>query len=312
MLFSIIIPVYNVENYLRDCLDSVLSQSFSDWEAVCVNDGSTDHSLSILEEYASRDNRITVISQPNGGLSAARNTGLNAAKGDYVIFLDSDDWLEADALKTLYENLHGEDLLCFNGRRYFEDSGQYEKADNLLPETYQTGWDYYSCNALSHRHFAFVCVVLRCYRRAYLLSHGLGFKTGIFHEDNLFTPLACFYAGKTRVITTVLYNYRVRSSSIMTSRSLQHWKDLIGTANELSEFFIPQKGIEKKTIYQALAHHYQVAFAQASPTEDKELLPLVNWESYKIVSGTKPRHRVNYAAMRISPRLYRTILKFIK
>ena len=138
MLFSIIIPVYNVENYLRDCLDSVLGQSFSDWEAVCVNDGSTDHSVSILEEYASRDNRITVISQPNGGLSAARNTGLNAAKGDYVIFLDSDDWLEADALKTLSENLSGEDLLCFNGRRYFEDSGQYAEADYLLPEKYQS------------------------------------------------------------------------------------------------------------------------------------------------------------------------------
>ena len=100
MRFSIIIPVYNVEKYLRDCLDSVLGQSFSDWEAICVNDGSTDHSASILEEYASRDIRITVISQPNGGLSAARNTGMNAAKGDYVIFLDSDDWLEADALKT--------------------------------------------------------------------------------------------------------------------------------------------------------------------------------------------------------------------
>lgn len=312
MRFSIIIPVYNVEKYLRDCLDSVLGQSHSDWEAVCVNDGSTDHSLSILEEYASRDIRITVISQPNGGLSAARNTGMNAAKGDYVIFLDSDDWLEPDALKTLSENLHGEDLLCFNGRRFFEDSGQYEKADNLLPETYQSGWDYYSHNALYHRKFAFVCVVLRCYRRAYLLSHDLGFKTGIFHEDNLFTPLACFYAGKASVITNVLYNYRVRSRSIMTSRSLQHWKDLIGTANELSEFFIPQKGVEKKTIYQALTHHYQVAFAQASPTEDKELLPLVNWASYKIVSGTKPRHRLNFAAMRISPRLYRTILKFIK
>lgn len=312
MRFSIIIPVYNVEKYLRDCLDSVLGQSHSDWEAVCVNDGSTDHSASILEEYASRDIRITVISQPNGGLSAARNTGMNAAKGDYVIFLDSDDWLEPDALKTLYENLSGEDLLCFNGRRYFEDSGRYEEADDLLPGKYQTGWDYYSCNALSHRNFAFVCVVLRCYRRAYLLSHTLGFTTGIFHEDNLFTPLACFYAGKTSVITNVLYNYRVRSRSIMTSRSLQHWKDLIGTANELSEFFIPKKGIEKKTIYQALTHHYQVAFAQASPTEDKELLPLVNWELYKIVSGTKPRHRLNYAAMRICPRLFRALLKFTK
>ena len=79
MIFSVIIPVYNVEQYLRDCLESMLGQSFSDWEAVCVNDGSTDNSATILEEYAGKDARIKVINQPNGGLSAARNTGIVAA-----------------------------------------------------------------------------------------------------------------------------------------------------------------------------------------------------------------------------------------
>ena len=309
MLFSIIIPVYNVEKYLRDCLDSVLNQSYTDWEAICVNDGSNDASTAILEEYAAKDSRIVIISQANGGLSAARNTGLNAAKGDYILFLDSDDWLEQDALQILAESITNEDLICFNGKSYFEDTGDYEEADHIVPESFSNGWDYYSCNVLCHRHFAFVCVVLRCYKRSYLLDHRLNFKTGIYHEDNLFTPLACYYAGKTKVIPDVLYNYRVRENSIMTSRSLKHWKDLIVIANELSEFFIPKEDIEKKTIYQALTHHYQVAFAQATPSDDKELLPLVNWKDYKIVSRTKPRHRLCFTAMRISPRLFRTILK---
>lgn len=308
MLFSIIIPVYNVENYLRDCLDSVLNQSFNDWEAICVNDGSTDGSAAILESYAERDSRFNVISQPNGGLSAARNTGLDAAQGDYVLFLDSDDWLEPNALQILSESTTNEDLLCFNGRRFFEMDRKYENADHLEPAVNESGWEYYSQNALCHRNFAFVCVVLRCYRRSYLLGHGLRFKTGIYHEDNLFTPLACYYADKVKVIPNVLYDYRVRESSIMTSRSLKHWKDIIGTANELAGFFIPKENLEKKTIYQALTHHYQMAFANVTPVEDKSLLPLVNWSYYKTVSRTKPRHRILYLAIRISPRLFRSMI----
>lgn len=309
MLFSIIIPVYNVEKYLRNCLDSVLGQSITDWEAVCVNDGSTDGSAAILTEYASKDSRIVMVTQANGGLPAARNMALEAACGDYILFLDSDDWLEPDALKVLSEHLHGEDLLCFSGRRYFEDSGQYEEADRLLPETFQSGWEYYSRYALCQRNFAFVCVVLRCYKRAYLQHHGIRFKTGIFHEDNLFTPLACYYAGKTGIIPDVLYNYRVRRSSIMTSRSLKHRKDLIGIANELSGFLIPQEGIEKTTAFQAMAQYYQVPFAQSTPAEDRDLLPLVDWKLYKAVSRTKPRHRLNYAALWVSPQLFRCLLK---
>ena len=90
---SVIIPVYNVEKYLRECLDSLLNQTFKDIEIICVNDGSTDGSLNILNEYASKDSRFIIINQNNQGLSAARNNGLNVAKGDYVAFLDSDDYI---------------------------------------------------------------------------------------------------------------------------------------------------------------------------------------------------------------------------
>ena len=102
-LVSVIIPVYNVEEYLRQCLDSVREQTLSDIEIICVNDSSTDGSLSILEEYAKKDPRIQVVTQPNGGAGAARNKGLSMAAGKYLSFLDSDDFFEPDMLELAYK-----------------------------------------------------------------------------------------------------------------------------------------------------------------------------------------------------------------
>lgn len=313
MRFSIIIPIYNVEHFLQKCLDGLHLQTFTDYEVICVNDGSTDGSRSIVEEWinvSGNDHKVRLINQANAGLSAARNAGLKVAQGEYVLFLDSDDWLEPNALQALADNLNGEDMLCFNGRRYFEDKEQYEQADNLQPESNITGWEYYNRHALEHRNFAFVCVVLRCYQRQFLMDNNLFFKQGIYHEDNLFTPYACYFAQKVKVIPDVLYDYRVRSSSIMTTRSLKHWQDIITTANELALFF-QDKPIDKTILYRALTHYYQSAFQSIGPKEDKQLLPLVDWKCYHQVSRTKPRHQLQYAAMRISPRLFRFINKTI-
>ena len=120
-LISIIIPVYNVEKYLRECLDSVLSQSCSEYEVICVNDGSTDGSLTILKEYAKKIDKIQIIDQKNNGLSGARNAGINEANGDYNLLLDSDDWIEQNTIEILKKHIDGQDVLCFNGRRFFED-----------------------------------------------------------------------------------------------------------------------------------------------------------------------------------------------
>lgn len=294
MRFSIVIPVYNVELYLKDCLDSVLDQTFEDWEAICVNDGSTDHSVTILDEYASKDSRFYIINQQNGGLSAARNTGLKAAKGEYVLFLDSDDWLESKALDVISESLTDEDMLCFSGRRYFEREGQYHDADRLLERTYASGMDYYNENALLSRDFAFVCVVLRAYKTEFLLGHQLWFKEGIFHEDNLFTPLACYYAGKVKVVNECLYDYRVRANSITTTGNVKRLRDLMETANTLAAFFIPKQDFDKNIVYRAITHHFQVVFAKATEEERRELRSTCNWQSYRKVSRTKIRHRVNY------------------
>lgn len=113
-LVSIIVPIYNTQRYLKKCLDSICNQSFSNIEILLVNDGSTDESLSIITEYEKMDNRLSVIDHNNAGVSVARNIGLNKAKGDYVLFIDSDDWIEKDMVETLVNNaiLSHSDIAC--------------------------------------------------------------------------------------------------------------------------------------------------------------------------------------------------------
>ena len=102
---SVIVPVYNVENYLRQCLDSIIAQTFSDIEIICVNDGSEDSSRAILETYSQKDNRIKIIDKENGGLSSARNAGMKIAEGEFISFIDSDDWVNSEMLEKLYKNI---------------------------------------------------------------------------------------------------------------------------------------------------------------------------------------------------------------
>lgn len=294
MLFSVIIPVYNVEPYLRDCLESMLKQSWNDWEAVCVNDGSTDGSTAILEDYAVKDGRFRVVTQANAGLSAARNTGIVAAKGEYLLFLDSDDWLEPNALETLAKSMNGEDLLCFSGRRFFDATKTYNAPDALPDKTYCSGMDYFTENALLHRDFAFVCVGQRAYKRFFIEDNNLRFRDGIYHEDNLFTPIACYYAQKVRVINVCLYNYRIRANSIMHANTTKRMFDMMSIANELAEFFAPKSGFDKTVVFQSVTHYYQRAFTEIPREERKKVKRLCNWRSYRLVSRTKLRHRFNY------------------
>lgn len=297
--FSIIIPVYNVEAYLRECLDSVLAQTCADWEAICVNDGSTDGSLAILQEYASKEPRVHIIDQPNKGLSAARNAGIHAAKGEYIFLLDSDDWIVQDALKRLNKHIAGQDMICFSGQRYFETNHSYNPTDQLIPATYTSGMEYYSANALLTRDFQFVCAVLRLYRREYLLNHKLFFTDGIYHEDNMFTPLACYYANRVTVIPDSLYIYRIRPHSIMTTFAPKHMSDMAFIANELAAFFLSRDDVDSTIPYRAISQYYQNALSRSTKLVRRYVLPVMNWHLYYRVSRTKIRHRFNFLKYRI-------------
>ena len=308
MTFSIIIAAYNVEAYLPKCIESLITQSFSDWQAIIVDDGSIDKTGIIAENQAKRDSRFVVFHQVNKGQSAARNVAINVAKGDYILFLDSDDWFEPNALQTIADELTDEDLLCFSGRRYFEESSFYEQPDTLIPNIYERGWTYYENNALKPRNYSFVCVALQAYKRLFLERNHIRFKEGVIFEDELFMPIVYYYAHKTKVINKCLCCYRIHHGSTMTSVSNKRVSDKIIVANKLAEIFVPIKNVTKTTIYRHITHLYQVPFINSSNRErEKKLLRIIDWKSYYFVSRSKFRHRIQFIALFISPCFFRFV-----
>jgi len=147
----------------------------------------------------------------------------------------------------------------------------------------------------------------RAYRREFLNTNQLRFREGILHEDNQFTPRACVVAGSVRVLPDVLYYYRVREGSIMTTRGMRSKESFVLIGNELSELFGKMEGIDRTVVYQALTHIYQMAFSDNTREEDRHLLRLLDWKAYRRASRTKTRHRVNYMAMRLSPQVFRLV-----
>lgn len=225
---SVVVPVYKVEPYLRQCVDSVLAQTFTDFELILVDDGSPDTCGAICDEYAARDSRIQVIHQENGGLGKARNAGMDQAVGKYLIFLDSDDyWLPA-TLETLHaeaERNHTQ-VLAFGSKRVWDGveepktvnvNWRVQKAQNGIvktgPESLEVGLD---TNEYS------VDVWDKFYLRDYLLSTGLRFDEGIIHSDIRVVLLSYLFAERVECIGACLHRYRVRPDSIMNTRSSQN------------------------------------------------------------------------------------------
>ncbi len=318
MKFSIIIPVYNVEQYLTKCLDSVVNQTYNDeYEVICVNDGSTDSSLAILEEYAKISPKVVVINSPNGGTASARNLGLNVARGEYIWFIDSDDWIEENSLEFLaeYLNKSNPDVFCFNGKLLYEEDGR-EEHDEGVADDNLTGWGYYNKYALQRRKFHFVCVVLRLYRREFLLNNNLFFEVGILHEDNLWVPQICYYAQTVKIIPNMLYVYHIRQGSKMRTVTQKQIEDIITVANRLAEFFIPKTDIDKSVVYREIAGEYLVLFVEAKSVTDLRkkysfLKPKINWSSFRtIVDNGKKRHKRLSILLRKSRFLFYYYIKF--
>lgn len=225
---SVVIPVYNVERYLQECVDSVLSQTMQDFEVILVDDGATDSSGTICDRYGVQDPRIQVIHQKNGGLSAARNTGLDAAKGEYVYFLDSDDVIVPHALKKL-RDLAGEkqaDVVFFDASVFFTDC---EPNPNVY--RYERSRKYAAKNGrqmlleLLDTDEYRTAVPLMLFRRDYMQRHELRFRPGILHEDELFTFYVYHADGRIAHCHEQLYARRMRQASIMTGSSMRRRYD---------------------------------------------------------------------------------------
>jgi glycosyltransferase involved in cell wall biosynthesis len=227
---SVIIPVYNVEAYLGECLDSIISQDLHDIEIICVNDGSTDGSLSILERYAVKDERIIIINQQNSGVSCARNRGLERARGEYIFIPDSDDYLlTSNALSLLYITASEQDLdiVSFD----FCTVGSEEKEYYSRHKTGIVDGKNFLLNGETH-----VMVWCKFYKRAYLDSINFSYCSMI-HEDDEALPRLYVHAKRVLHLHDMLYAYRQRPNSIITQEiSLLHFqglKSIIETYNAL-------------------------------------------------------------------------------
>lgn len=208
-LISVIVPVYKTEMYLRKCLDSICNQTYKNLEIICVNDGSPDKSAEILREYADRDNRIRVINQENAGLSAARNSGLKVANGDYITGVDSDDYLDIDIYNKIFvERAITADIICFGTQ-------QVDECDNLLPSeefllSYEGLYDF----SKEILYCVDVCFGNKLYKREMVECLELKFPESVIFDDTAWFYTCAAGAKSIYFLSEIGYNYVQREESI--------------------------------------------------------------------------------------------------
>ena len=243
-LISVIIPVYNVEKYLRECIDSVLSQTYKNYEIILVDDGSTDSSSEICDEYANEYECIRVIHKENKGLSHTRNTGFYVANGEYMYFLDSDDYIDNDALKICVTSIENEnaDFLFFDAQS-FEDSGKkFNISQNYIrKECYGTTNGMEMLGKLFENKDFHSSVPLLFLKRNFLKKEDFNFLEGVLYEDVLFAYQIFCKAERATHVNKPIYFRRYRENSIMTShKTIHHFRSMVTVFYELVSFSIAE------------------------------------------------------------------------
>lgn len=235
-MISIIVPIYNAERYLRQCLDSVIDQDYRDLELLLIDDGSVDSSLEICREYAEKDNRVTVVQKQNSGVSDTRNVGLDHATGDYVLFVDADDYLVDGALGKISASLEengSSDLLVWG----FESFGErYMPNDTVFLRKHPQGFckhellQHLICIEPENR---LIGVIWRCaFKRSLLNTHAIRFTRKLkMSEDYKFMLDAVLAAGPVAVLPEELYRYRLSSTSV-TARHKSNIHDDMAWVNQ--------------------------------------------------------------------------------
>ena len=230
-LISVIIPAYNIEKYIDDCLESVAFQSYGNLEIIVVNVGSTDKTSERIERFSSRDRRIRVINQKNLGLSEARNNGLKLAKGEYIVFVDGDDTIDKDYVAKLYEALtrtSADISVCgYSGARKFVKTGKVLSREEAIADF------------LTQKLGTGAVVWNKMYEKAVL--KGLKFPKNRLHEDNYFTPQALERAKKVVVIPEKLYFYRKTEGAITSKMTKKRLKDALDAIEDTKKFLKTKK-----------------------------------------------------------------------
>lgn len=232
IIFSILIPVYNVEPYLRECLDSVMHQSYAKYEVIMIDDGSTDKSGEICEEYAARDKRFLVYHQENQGLMQTRKAGVQKAQGDYCLFLDSDDTYEPQLLQTVFEFLKKKacDVVVFNKYIWYVDKKR--KVENLT-ETDEIVDGKCAVGKMLCKS-QFFSIFIKVVRREMILEYLEQIYIPVNYAEDVLQTVHFFALANTVGITNkYLYNYRIRKGSLIHRSSVEKIREILGVANRI-------------------------------------------------------------------------------
>lgn len=300
--YSIIIPVYNVEKYIKKCLDSVFSQTDKDFEVIVVNDGTKDNSMDIVKKYD-----VKIINQKNQGLSAARNRGVKEAVGDYLIFLDSDDYWEKNILKELSKSLknnpdlvrfqikqvdENDNSMCYNEEGFKGLAGEEAFSKIVKYHFVENAWAY-------------------CIKRKYWLENKFQFAKGRIHEDFGIIPLVIIKATKVNSIEYVGYNYFQRSNSIMNNGDYEK------TKRKVEDFYqhylylrdeINKTNLDKQVFMSFIANSLTIKITELNNPLYKEYKTRLKRDGVfnDILDDTITR-KLKKLVMKVSPKLFKKV-----
>ena len=213
MKISIIVPVYNVENELERCVDSLINQTYKNLEIILVDDGSTDNSPALCDKYKNIDNRIKVIHKENGGLSDARNCGINNSTGDFLLFVDSDDYILADSCEKFINQVEDDvDIVVGEAKLTYPNKVEYQRHTALEENKKYSSKEYIISSINNNEFYSPICFNL--YRRSYILNNNLFFKKGIYHEDTEILLRMYLNVNKIKCLRYEFYQYIIRENSI--------------------------------------------------------------------------------------------------
>ena len=237
---SIIVPVYNVEKYLEKCISSLLNQTLMDIEIICVNDGSIDKSGEILDKLKMKDSRLVVFHKDNEGLSVARNLGVSLAKGEYIGFVDSDDWVDLDYFEKLYNAAknHNCDVACAGFKRCKKFRSSVRKCFKS-EKVYTDINEKVEVDCLPDHNY----VWNKIYNREEWLKHGIEFEKGRYFEDLALTVKILYLMGKMVTVPDTYYNYRITPNSIVATVSPKHKEDYNWARSQMLNF-VKEKNIK--------------------------------------------------------------------
>ena len=235
-MISIVVPCFNVENYLERCVKSLLGQSYENIEIILVDDGSTDNTSYLVNKYSKLDSRIVAVRQKNGGLSAARNAGLRMARGGYICFVDSDDFVDPDYIRKMYESMKrtGSDICACNFDYVYENGGT-KKHPASIHKTY-TSWEGL-VDLFSGKQVTSIMTWNKLYKIDLFVKNNIIFPVGKINEDNFTTYKLYYYAKRISYIPDVLYFYLQRNDSIMGKTFNYSRMHILEAYDETVEFF---------------------------------------------------------------------------